>query len=164
MEHADADPFKRLLLMPALFKGFEASLCFHSATYSIALTRSLWAFPLQALLGVDGSTVSAAVKKLCNEDPAVRSVEFEGRQEVLTGAHLRSLALEAEGMASTARVTMTELSLRFGLPVDVSACREKNSRSPLPLTVHESPCRTAGISAPCSDGDNAPSLSTRVVQ
>lgn len=76
---------------------------------------------LQADAGVDEATIDTAMRQLCNENSAIHRIEFGGVKELLTEAYLDSLALEAGEVATRrGRVTLSELSSTFKLPIDVS--------------------------------------------
>lgn len=74
---------------------------------------------LQADAGVDEATIDTAMRQLCNENSAIHRIEFGGVKELLTEAYLDSLALEAGEVATRrGRVTLSELSSTFKLPID----------------------------------------------
>lgn len=78
----------------------------------------------QAFLHAHESAIEAAIAQPCGRGgPRVRVVRVEGRQELVTDTYLRSLAQDAQELARTrGRVTVAELSSRFDLPLEVSAC------------------------------------------
>lgn len=79
---------------------------------------------LQAVIGVDEAVVKAAMRHVCAQDSGARCVERGEGSEILTGAYMHALAHEAEETArKRGRITLTDLSSKFELPIDVSLRR-----------------------------------------
>lgn len=77
----------------------------------------------QAVLRVHESAIQAAIAQPCAGDRRVRVVRGEERPELVTDTYLSSLSQNAQELARTrGRVTTAELSSRFDLPPEVSAC------------------------------------------
>lgn len=79
---------------------------------------------LQAVVGVDEAVVRATLRHVCTQDAGTRCVERGESSEILTGAYMSALAHEAEETArKQGRITLTDLSSKFELPIHVSLRR-----------------------------------------
>ena len=69
---------------------------------------------------MDTNAIDTALRRLCTEDSESLRIEYEGAVEILTSEYMDSLAEVAhKTVMKKGRVTMTELSSSFKLPVDV---------------------------------------------